>query len=136
MRLLPAVAAFALAALLIVALAQSGGPRTAVPRVLRAISVRGGVRLLYPGARTRLPVFLRNNRAFRIRVVSLKVRIGDAGAGCGRSYLRVGRFRHTLVLPPHGFLTTHLPVRMLASAPDACKSAVFHLKFAAGGSRA
>jgi hypothetical protein len=136
MRLLPAVAAFALAALLVVALAQSRGPRSAAPRVRAALSVSGGVRSLFPGARSRLPLVVRSNRGFRIRVVSLTVRVRNARRGCGRKYLRVGHLRRALVVPPRGFRTLDLPVTMLRSAPDACKRAVWPLRFTVRGRRA
>jgi hypothetical protein len=136
MRLLPAVAAFALAALLVVALAQSRGPGRAAPRVRPALKVTGGLRYLYPGARRPLPLVIRNNRGFRIRVVSLTVRVRNARRGCGRSYLKVGHFRRKLVVAPHGFRTVSLPVTMLRSAPDACKRAVFPLRFTARGRKA
>lgn len=136
MRLLPAVAAFALAALLVVALAQSRGPRTAGPRTRPALKVSGGLRFLYPGARRPLPLVIRNNRGFSIRVVSLTVRVGNAGRGCGRRFLMIGRYRRRLIVPPHGFRTTALPVTMLRSAPDACKRAVFRLRFTARGRKA
>jgi hypothetical protein len=136
MRLLPAVAAFALAALLVVALAQSRGPGRAAPRVRPALKVTGGLRYLYPGARRPLPLVIRNNRGFRIRVVSLTVRVRNARPGCGRKYLKVGRFRRKLVVAPHSFRTLSLPVTMLRSAPDACKRAVFPLRFTARGRKA
>jgi hypothetical protein len=136
MRLLPAVAALALAALLVAALAQSRGPGRAAPRVRPALKVTGGLRWLYPGAQRRVPLVVWNNQGFRIRVVSLTVRVGDAKPGCGRSNVRVGRLRRSLVVPPHGFGTLSLPVTMLRSAPDACKRAVFPLRFTAGGRRA
>ena len=122
MRLLSAVAALALAALFVVALAQSGAPGKAGPRVRPPLRVTGGLRSLYPGARRRLPLVVWSNRGFRIRVVSLRVRVGNARRGCGRKYLRVRRFRRRLVVPPHGFRTVDLSVTMLPSAPDACKT--------------
>lgn len=136
MRLLPAVAAFALAALLVAAFAQSRRPGRATPRVRPALTVSGGLRWLYPGAHRRLPLVVRSNRGFRIRVVSLTVRVGNAKPGCRRSYLRVGHLRRSFVVAPHGFRTTTLLVTMLRSTPDACKRAVFPLRFTAGGQRA
>jgi len=136
MRLLSAVAALALAALLVVALAQSGAPGKAGPRVRPPLRVTGGLRSLYPGARRPLPLVVWSNRGFRIRIVSLRVRVGNARRGCGRKYLRVRRFRRRLVVPPHGFRTVDLPVTMLPSAPDACKRAVFPLRFTVRGRRA
>ena len=136
MRLLPAVVATALAALLVVAFAQSRGPGRAAPRVRPALNVSGGLRHLYPGARRPVPLVIRNNRGYRIRVVSLTVRVRNARRGCGRKYLTIGRFRRRLVVPPHGFRRTALPVTMLRSAPDACKRAVFPLRFTVRGKRA
>jgi hypothetical protein len=136
MRLLSAVAALALAALLVVALAQSGAPGKAGPRVRPPLRVTGGLRSLYPGARRRLPLVVWSNRGFRIRVVSLTVRVGNARRGCGRKYLRVGPFRQRLVVPPHGFRTVDLPVTMLPGAPDACKRATFPLRFTVQGRKA
>lgn len=136
MRLLPAVAAFALAALLVVALAQSRGPRRAGPRVRPALTVSGGVRWLFPGAHSRLPLVVRSNRGFRIRLVFLRVRVGNARRGCGRKYLRIGHLQRGLVVPPYGFRTLDLPLTMLPSAPNACKRAVFPLTFIARGRKA
>jgi len=100
MRLLPAVAAFALAALLVVALIQSRGPGRAGPRVRPPLKVTGGVRYLYPGARRRLSLVVWNNRGFRIRVVSLTVRVRNAKHGCGRRYLKVARFHRVAARGP------------------------------------
>jgi hypothetical protein len=136
MRLLPAVAALALAALIPVALADTRGQGEAGPRVRPALRVTGGVRWLYPGARRPLPIVIRNNRGFRIRVMSLTVRVGNAKRGCGHRYIKIGRYRKRLVVAPHGFRTTQLPMTMLRSAPDACKRAVFPLRFRARGRRA
>ena|SRR2546427_12073522 len=136
MRLPPVVAASALAALLLVGLAAARSPGKAGPRLRPPLRVTGAVRWLFPGARTRLPLTVWSNRSFRIRLVSLTVRVGNARPGCGREYLRVGRFRRRLVVPPHGFQTIDLPVTMLRSAPDACKRAVFPLRFTARGRRA
>jgi hypothetical protein len=136
MRLLSAVAALGLAALLVVALAQSRGPRRAAPRARPALTVSGGVRWLFPGADSRLPLVVRSNRGVRIRVVSLTVRVGNAKRGCGHRYLRVGRLRRPLVVPPYGFRTLSLRVAMLRSAPDACKRAVFPLRFTVRGRKA
>ena|SRR5919204_4955210 len=134
MRLLPAVAASALAALLVVGLAQSRVPDPGGPRL--PLRVTGGVRWLYPGVRLRLPLVVWNSRDFGIRVMSLRVSVGDARPGCRGTFVRIGRFRGPLVVPPHGFRTTSLPVTMLSRTPDACERAVFPLTFTAGGRRA
>ena len=136
MRLLPAVVAVALAAPLVVALAQNRAPGETGPRVRPALKVTGGVRSLYPGAHRRLALVVSNNRAFRIRIVSLTVRVGNARRGCGGRYVRVGRFRRRVLVPPRGFRTVEFPVTMVPSAPNACKRATFPLKFTVRGNRA
>jgi hypothetical protein len=136
MRLLPAVAVSALAVLIPVALADSGGQREPGARARPALKVTGGVRWLYPGASRPLPLVIWNNRGFRIRVMALTVRVGNARRGCGRRYIKIGSYRRRLVVAPHGFRTTQLPMTMLRSAPDACKRAVFPLRFRARGRRA
>jgi hypothetical protein len=134
MRLLPAVVATALTGCSSSRLPSPVG--RAAPRVRPALKVSGLLRYLYPGARRPLPLVIRNNRGFRIRVVSLTVRVRNAKRGCGRRYLRIGRYRWRLIVPPHGFRTTALPVTILRSAPDACKRAVFPLRFTARGRKA
>lgn len=136
MRLPPVVAAFSLAALLVVALAPARTPGKARGRPRPALTVSGGVGSLYPGAHARLPVVVRSNRGFRIRVVLLTVRVGNARPGCGHAYVSVRRLHRSFVVAPHGFRTLTLPVTMLRRAPDACKRAVFPLRFTALGRRA
>jgi hypothetical protein len=136
MRLLPAVALVALVALLVVALAQSRGSRGAEPRVRRALTVSGRVRSLFPGAHARLPLVVRNNRGFPIRLLVLKVRGRDARRGCGGKYLQFGRLRRSLVVPRHGYRMVVLPVMMLRGAPDACQHALWPLRFTIGARRA
>ena len=64
--------------------------------------------------------------------MSLTVRAKDARPGCGGKYLRFGNLRHPLVVPRHGYRTLDLPVTMLLTAPDACKSALWPLRFKIG----
>jgi hypothetical protein len=95
---------------LVLALAATGsarmsgkGGRHVAPA--RALKITGGVRGLYPGARARL----------RLRVRNLR----------GKPVVRAHRTRRIV-----------LRVTMLRSAPDACKGAVFRLRFRARGRRA
>jgi hypothetical protein len=136
MRLLPAVALVALAALLVVALAQSRGPRQAKPRMRRSLTVSGRVLSLFPGAHARLTLYVRSNRAFRIRLGVLRVRVRNARPGCSGKYLSFGRLRHSLVVPPYGYRIVVLPVTMLGTAPDTCQNAMWPLRFTIGARRA
>jgi hypothetical protein len=135
-----AVAAPTVAIGLVLVLAASGAARTSDggarkvgPRI--SLRVSGGVRGLYPGARLHLRLKVRNTRGFPIRVVSLKVRVGNASKRCRRRALRIGRLRRRLLVPAHRSRRTALRVTMLRSAPDACKGAVFPLRFKARGRR-
>jgi len=128
------------ASLLVVALAASraapmpGGKSRAQPR--RALTVTGSLRWLYPGARRRLVLTVGNTRRFPIRVVSLTVGVGNAGPGCQRGNLRAGRLHRSLFVPGRSTRAAVLYVEMLRTAPDACKRAVFPLRFTAQGVRA
>jgi hypothetical protein len=79
---------------------------------------------------------VRNAHGFPIRVVSLKVRVGNASKRCRRKVLKIGRLPRRVVVPAHRSRRTALRVTMLRSAPDACKGAVFPLRFKARGRRA
>ena len=141
MRTRLGVAAPTVAIGLVLVLAASGavrrtGPAAANAPVRPPLRVSGSVRGLYPGARLPLRLRVRNVRGFPIRVVSLKVRVGNASRSCRRRQVRIGRFRRSLVVPAHKSRRTALPVTMLRSAPDACKGAVFPLRFRAWGRRA
>jgi hypothetical protein len=141
MRTRLAVAAPTVAIGLVLVLAAPGavrrtGPAAANAPVRPPLRVSGSVRGLYPGAHLRLRLTVRNGRGFPIRVVSLKVRVGNASRSCRRRQLRVGRLRRPLVVRAHRSRRTALPVTMLRSAPDACQGAVFPLKFRASGRKA
>jgi hypothetical protein len=141
MRTRLAVAAPTVAIGLVLVLAASGAVQRSDEAARKgrqhlSLRVSGGVRGLYPGARLRLRLKVRNTRGFPIRVVSLKVRVGNASRGCRRRQLRIGRFHRALVVPAHRSRRAALPVTMLRSAPDACKGAVFPLRFRALGRRA
>jgi hypothetical protein len=126
---------------LVLALAATGSARMSGEsgrRVApaRALKITGGVRGLYPGARVRLPLKVRNLRGYPIRVVALNVKVGNASKGCRRRQLRISRLRRRPVVPAHRRRRIVLQATMLRSAPDACKGAVFPLRFKARGRRA
>jgi len=141
MRTRVAVAAPTVAIGIVLAVAGSGAAQMSVGAAQKvrpplSLRVSGGVRGLYPGARLRLRLKVRNTRDFPILVVSLKINVRNAGSSCRRTQLRIARFRRSLVVPAHRARRTGLSVTMLRSAPDACKDAVFPLRFTARGRRA
>jgi hypothetical protein len=127
------VLVFALAATGSARMSGKGGRHVAPARALK---ITGGVRGLYPGARARLRLRVRNLRGYPIRLVALKVRVGNASKGCRRRQLRISRLRGKPVVRAHRTRRIVLRVTMLRSAPDACKGAVFRLRFRARGRRA
>jgi hypothetical protein len=128
-----------LAPAIVLALAASGAAQTSAPAKRarpQALVVSGSVRGLYPGAVKSLRLKVRNSRGFSIRVVSLRVAVRNASPTCLRNKLRVGRLRRSFVVPAHRMRRVALRVTMLGSAPDACKGAVFPLRFTVRGRRA
>jgi hypothetical protein len=116
--------------------ARMSGPRDRHAAPARALKITGSVRGLYPGARARLRLSLRNLRGYPIRVVALNVRVGNAGKGCKRRQLRISRLRRRPVVRAHRTRRIVLTATMLRSAPNACKGAVFPLRYRARGRRA
>jgi hypothetical protein len=95
----------------------------------QGFSIRGQVGGLYPGARKPLSLVVHNRSAKVIHVRSITTRVRDARAGCSGKNVRVGRYRGRLRVGPHGWRRVSVQIRMLRTAPDACKKAVFRLRF-------
>jgi hypothetical protein len=91
--------------------------------------VRGHVRGLYPGARKRIRVVVRNRANMVVLLDGLYVRVTDASASCAAANVRVRRFRGSKPIPAGGHRRFRLRVRMRASAPNACQGARFPLMF-------
>jgi hypothetical protein len=125
----------------VLVLAASGAAQTSAPAAKHPISrpalrISGTVRGLYPGARRVLRLSVRNTRGFPVRVVSLKVRVGNASRACRRRQVRIARVRRSFVVRAHRSRRITVRVTMLRTAPDACQGAVFPLRFKARGRRA
>src|SRR5206468_1629919 len=88
-----------------------------------------GTAALYPGASVRLVLSIRNTKSTAVTVNDLSVTAGNASARCAADNLALEHPTGTLQLP--GSATTKLAVvmRMLSSAPDACKNVAFPLSF-------
>lgn len=96
-----------------------------------AVVIEGNVAGLYPGAGERLRLTLRN-RSRRVAIVRrVGARVGDAGPGCPRSYLKTKARHLRLHMPAHSVRRVGLPTRLRAAAPDACQQVGFPLRYRA-----
>ena len=98
-------------------------------------TIRGHAGGLYPGARKQLSLVVHNRTAGVIHIRSITTRVRDARRGCKGTNVRVGRYAGRLRVGPRGWRRVSVPIRMLRSAPDACKKAVFRLKFRGAATR-
>ena len=92
-------------------------------------SITGHVTGLLPGAHGRLRLKVHNRHRFKIRVTSIKTRVGDPSAACRASNVSVRRFRGHKKVPGRHSRRIRVRIRMAASAPDACQGARFPLTY-------
>jgi hypothetical protein len=92
-------------------------------------SISGHTAGVVPGAHGRLRLQVHNRHRFKIRVTSIKTRVGNASAICPASNLSVRRFRgHKKVRARHA-RSFRVRIAMAASAPNACQGATFPLTY-------
>jgi hypothetical protein len=118
-------------------LSRSGSP----PRGGASISASGGrgsrlaisghVNGLFPGARKRLRLRVKNRLPVAVVLHSIKTAVSDAGPGCARSNLAVGRYRGSLRIEAHRSRRVRVRVAMSGGAPDPCQGARFPLRYRA-----
>jgi len=98
-------------------------------RPSRGFTLAGHVKGLYPGARRRLVIVVRNRGRRPLRVRSVTTRVRDASAGCSGRNLRVSRFRGRVRVRARRSRRIAVSVRMLPESPAACQGAIFPLVF-------
>ncbi|MDX6490453.1 MAG: hypothetical protein QOD43_698 [Gaiellaceae bacterium] len=125
-----------LLALSLASWAGNFGPRRERVRSPSGLVVAGSIKGLYPGARKRLRLKIRNRLGVRMKLTSLTVLVRDGRWNCRGANVRVGRFRGRLLLPPRRRRAVTLVVSMPKTAPDPCQGAVFRLVFRAKAVRA
>ena len=103
------------------------GPRGKAAR--SGFTIRGHVGGLYPGARKRLTIVVRNRTARPLQVRSIRTRVRAARRSCRARNVRVSPYRGRLLLRPHQWRRVSVRIRMLRSAPQTCQRAVFPLEF-------
>jgi hypothetical protein len=135
-RLAAALIGVALLATAVGAYGELADPAPAPPPSFRVhprspLRISGHVAGLYPGATTILHARARNLTAFPVRVVWVRPEVGAASPACDASNLRSPRTRIHRVIAAHAKDELELELRMLPSAPDACKLARFPLRYRA-----
>lgn len=96
-----------------------------------AVTIRGHVSGLYPGAVKRIRLRLHNNSP-RVRVVTrIRARVKSTAGGCPAGNLRVRPKKVRRRLPAHGRAKVRYPIRMVADATGACQGKRFRLHYRA-----
>jgi hypothetical protein len=84
---------------------------------------------LYPGVPRSLPVTFSNPNNFAISVSSYRVSVTSSSATCPASNLEVAAGTVSLTpglsIAKNGSTPTTVPIRLAASAPDACQRVTF-----------
>ena len=92
-------------------------------------SMTGNVDGLLPGLSTTLPVTVRNEQSYDIRVTGVRATAADASAACAATAISIGSFAGAIVVPARGTVTVSLPVAMDPSAPQACEAVTFPVDY-------
>ncbi len=132
-RAIAAIAVLGLLAGAVAAYAELGVGDPAAKRAGHrpAVRIRGHVDGLYPGVKTVLHAKARNRSHRPLRLLRVKTRVGSPSAACDRVSLRAKRIRPRVVIGAHHRRRLRIPVRLRASAPDACQGAAFPLRYRA-----
>lgn len=93
------------------------------------LRVSGHVRGLYPGARKRFRVRVRNLGGRDLVLGEVLTEVGDAGPECGGENVRISEPELERAVPARGSARVRLRAAMARDAPDACQRARFPLEF-------
>jgi hypothetical protein len=111
-----------------VAGAVSSGPVLG-PDKVRAFSISGSVRGLFPGTSVPLTLTVEDNRSFAITVQSITTTVRRSGGGCPATLLSVSPFTGNLRLQPGQIATVQVNVAMASSATRACQGRSFLFEY-------
>jgi hypothetical protein len=100
-------------------------------RIAPVLRVHGRVIGLFPGARKRMRVTVRNTGRSTLVVTSITVRVDDASSACPGTNVRIRPFSGRVRVRASGSVMILLRARMPRSVPDACQGARFSLRFSA-----
>jgi len=96
-----------------------------------AVSIRGGLAGLYPGATRRVRLRVENRSPRAVTVTSLRARALDAGRGCRAANLETGRKRIRLRLRGGTTERVRYRIGMDPDAGDRCQGARFPIRYRA-----
>ncbi len=92
-----------------------------------ALTVRGDVEGLHPGARLTLDLSVENPYRFAIRVRSVTVDVSSPEPDCPPEHLEIPPVQPDTILEGRATGTVGVPVSMGPDAPDACQGIEFAL---------
>lgn len=84
---------------------------------------------MYPGARTRLRLSLRNPNPFAIVVTQIRTTVIRAGGACPPGVIRIRRFGGSRGIPAFGVVGVNVTAHMRLKAPDACAGSRSRLSY-------
>lgn len=111
----------------------ASGSATAGDEQGAPLTLTGTVEGLTPGAARDLPVTIANPNAKPRVVAAITTAVTATPPSCPDAALRVGDLPAPVTVPGDASAVGHLPVRLAATAPDACQGAVFALRFSTTG---
>ena len=97
----------------------------------KPLKISGHADHLVPGVTTIYEVKIRNNLKHRVKMRSVKAKVGDASAVCPRSLVRAKKVRTTKALRARRTRRVQMEVTLLPEAPDVCQGAKFPVRYKA-----
>lgn len=98
--------------------------------------ISGSIADLVPGDQRTLTVLLTNPNPFTVSVNQLTVTATAASAACGLAHLAIEPLPAPVLVGGNASGTAGIPIKLVATAPDACQGATFPLTFSAEVTRA
>lgn len=112
----------------------SGSPGVAASPRFR---ISGHVTGLYPGARTRIRLTVRNPNPYAIRVTKIRTSVKvPARSSCPARSIKVKRFRGSRRIAPRATVRIKVNVSMRAKVPNACAGQRYRLTYRGWATRA
>lgn len=114
---------------------QGGGSISASGDRGSRLKISGHVDGLFPGARTRLRLRVKNRLPVAVVLRSIRTTVSDGAPGCSGRNLSVARYRGSLRIAAHRSRRVRVRVAMSGSAPDSCQAARFPLRYTGRATR-
>ena len=107
------------------------GQPSSVPGIASRFPISGSIADLVPGDQRTLVVQLTNPNPFTVSVNQVAVTATAASAACGVANLSIQPLPAPVLVDGNATGTAGIPIKLVATAPDACQGATFPLTFSA-----